>query len=260
MIKFNDLTTINALSNKFPPIPNTSPGKCLIIAPMKSVIRVLAPENETALLQRAHTLAGKTLAELAAEFRLPLPVSALKGKGWTGQLLEQCLGASAGSKALPDFPELGVELKTIPLNQHWQPKESTYVCTVPMQSNTQLHWHSSWVCQKLRRVLWIPVEADPRLSFAERRIGMASLWSPNDQQAVTLQQDWEELMELVVLGRWESISAEQGTYLQIRPKAANARSLCAVLDENGRPIQTLPRGFYLRPCLTKTILQTNYAG
>jgi DNA mismatch repair protein MutH len=227
---------------------------------MKTAIRVPVPENENELLQRAHDLAGKSLHELATEYGQPLPRSAIQGKGWIGQLLEQCLGASAGSRALPDFPELGVELKTLPLNQHWLPKESTYVCTVPMQANTQLHWHSSWVCQKLSRVLWVPIEADPKLDFGQRRIGMASLWSPNDQQAAILQQDWEELMELVVLGRWENISAEQGTYLQIRPKAANARSLCAALDEHGQSIQTLPRGFYLRPCLTRIILQTNYTG
>lgn len=226
---------------------------------MKSTIRVPVPENETELLQRAHALAGKSLHELSVEYGEPLPRSPLQGKGWTGQLLEQCLGATAGSKALPDFPTLGIELKTLPLNQHWQPKESTYVCTVPMQPTAALHWQDSWVCQKLQRVLWIPIEADTRLDFAERRVGMASLWSPTPEQTELLRQDWEELMELVVLGRWEYISAEQGTYLQIRPKAANARSLCTAFDENGNTIQTLPRGFYLRTSLTRSILQTQYA-
>lgn len=225
---------------------------------MNATVRVPAPENETVLLQRAHALAGKTLAELANEFQQSLPISPVHSKGWIGQLLEQCLGASAGSKALPDFPELGVELKTLPLNQHQQPKESTYVCTVPMQANTQQQWHNSWVCQKLSRVLWVPIEADPALSFAERRIGMACLWRPSQYQAAILQRDWEELMELVVLGRWEDISAEQGTYLQIRPKAANARSLCDAMDEDGQHIQTLPRGFYLRPAFTREILSSQY--
>ena len=225
---------------------------------MNAAVRVPAPENETVLLQRAHGLAGKHLAELADQFKQRLPTSLVKSKGWTGQLLEQCLGATAGSKALPDFPELGIELKTLPLNQHLKPKESTYVCTVPMQANTQQQWQSSWVRQKLSCVLWIPIEADPRLSFAERRIGMACLWRPNEQQKIILQQDWEELMELVVLGRWEDISAEQGNYLQIRPKAANSRSLCNALDEEGQCIQTLPRGFYLRPSFTSEILNSQY--
>ena len=229
-----------------------------MILAMTNPFRVPAPENETALLQRAHQLAGKPLAELAERFNEPLPRSSINGKGWTGQLLELCLGATAGSKALPDFPDLGIELKTLPLNQHLQPKESTYVCTVPMQDNTQLQWQTSWVCQKLSRVLWVPIEADPTIPFAERRIGMACLWSPTPQQEAILKQDWEELMELVVLGRWEEISAEQGTYLQIRPKAANARSLCDALDENGQAIQTLPRGFYLRPSLTREILASQY--
>ncbi|MFO7603394.1 MAG: DNA mismatch repair endonuclease MutH [Gammaproteobacteria bacterium] len=227
---------------------------------MSFPVRVTPPENEDVLLQRAQALAGRRLADLGRELQQPLPASALKGKGWMGQLLEQCLGASAGSKALPDFPELGVELKTLPLNRYWQPKESTYVCTVPMQSHGPQRWSESWVCRKLQRVLWIPIEADTAIPFGERRIGMACLWSPSATQATVLQQDWEELMELVALGRWEHISAAQGHYLQIRPKAANARSLCHALDEDGQLIQTLPRGFYLRTCLTHTILQTHYSG
>lgn len=225
---------------------------------MNATICVPAPENETVLLARAHALAGRRLVELAEEFQQPLPASPQQGKGWAGQLLELCLGATAGSQALPDFPELGIELKTLPLNQRWQPKESTYVCTVPMQASGQHSWQASWVCQKLSRVLWVPLEADPSIPLAERRIGMACLWSPNEQQAAILQQDWDELMELVLLGRWEEISAEQGTYLQIRPKAANARSLCEALDQHGQPIQTLPRGFYLRTLLTKEILNQHY--
>ena len=50
-----------------------------------------------------------------------------------------------------------------------------------------------------------------------------------------------------------------GRYLQIRPKGANAKSLTTTLDEEGNTIQTLPRGFYLRPEFTQQIIQANYA-
>lgn len=61
-----------------------------------------------------------------------------------------------------------------------------------------------------------------------------------------LKRDWEELMDLIVLGKVETITARHGEVLQIRPKAANARALTEAIGEFGQPIMTLPRGFYLK--------------
>lgn len=199
-----------------------------------------------------------SLGELAQYMGQSVPSSLQVAKGWVGQLIEQALGATAASLPEPDFQRIGVELKTLPIDAQGQPQESTYVCTVPLMENTGLQWESSWVRRKLQRVLWVPVEADSTLAIAERRIGMALLWSPTPGQEAVLQQDWEELMELIVTGRLEQISARLGTWLQIRPKAANARALCTTFDAQGVPSETLPRGFYLRSCFTRLLLAEHY--
>ncbi|HEB55692.1 MAG TPA: DNA mismatch repair endonuclease MutH [Gammaproteobacteria bacterium] len=217
------------------------------------------PQSEAELLARAQRLAGLTLAELAAISAQALPASAQSGKGWCGQLLEQFLGASAGSLPRPDFTHIGVELKTLPLNARGQPKESTYVCTVPLKDNRHLRWETSWVRLKLQRVLWLPLEGDARIPFAQRRIGTALLWSPNAEQEAMLKQDWEEHMDRICLGQLETISARDGEVLQIRPKAAHSKVLSPSCGSDGAPSQTLPRGFYLRSQFTRTILQQHYA-
>ena len=219
----------------------------------------LPPESEKELLDRARSLAGLTLADLAIRFNQAIPKDPRHAKGWIGQLLETSLGATASSLAEPDFQLIGIELKTLPLTKSGKPKESTYVCTVPL---TQLHdekWETCWLKRKLQRVLWLPLEADKRIPIAERHIGNAILWSPNEEQSLQLRQDWEELMELVCLGKLDQITSHMGRYLQIRPKGANAKSLTTTLDEEGNTIQTLPRGFYLRPEFTQLIIQANYA-
>jgi len=225
---------------------------------MSLVIPAAPPLTEADLLANAEQIAGSTLGELAARLDLTVPASLQAAKGWVGQLLEQCLGATAASLPEPDFQHIGVELKTLPINRQGQPQESTYVCTVPLLDNTGLQWETSWVRRKLQRVLWVPVEADTTLPLATRRIGMALLWTPSPQQEAVLKQDWEELMELIVTGQLEQISAHHGTWLQIRPKAANARALCTTFDESGAPTETLPRGFYLRPVFTRTLLTLHY--
>ena len=217
------------------------------------------PANEEQLLNRARQLAGLTLADLAAKFNQTVPKDALHAKGWIGQLAELTLGATASSLAEPDFQLIGIELKTLPLTATGKPKESTYVCTVPLTNLHEQEWETSWLKRKLQRVLWLPLEADKRIPLASRHIGNAIIWSPSETEAIQLQQDWEELMELVCLGKLDQITSHMGRYLQIRPKGANAKSLTTTLDEEGNTIQTLPRGFYLRPEFTQKIIQTNYA-
>ena len=224
-----------------------------------SVISPNPPTSEEELLIRARELAGLTLEELAVKFKQPLPRNTVHAKGWMGQLLEISLGATASSKAEPDFQLINVELKTLPLTLSGKPKESTYVCTVPLTDLHEQEWKTCWLNRKLQRVLWLPIEADKRIPLADRHIGNAILWSPNDEQAAQLQQDWEELMELVCLGQLDQITSHMGRYLQIRPKGANAKSLTTTLDEEGNTIQTLPRGFYLRPEFTQQIIHSHYA-
>ncbi len=217
------------------------------------------PDTEQQLLENARQIAGLSLAQLAGQLDQALPVDLKTDKGRVGQLLELALGATASSLPEPDFQKIGVELKTLPLNARGQPAETTYVCTVPLTNTGGQSWQTCWVRRKLQRVLWVPIEADARIALAKRRIGMPLLWSPSAEQEAVLRQDWEEHMELIVTGQIETISARQGTWLQIRPKAAHGRVLCNSVDAEGKPAETLPRGFYLRTEFTRAILATHYA-
>lgn len=217
-----------------------------------------SPTSLAELQARSLALAGLTLGQIAAQLQLPVPANLQKDKGWVGQLLEQVLGASAGSKAEPDFPHLAVELKTLPVDRHGKPLESTYVCVAPLTGVAGLQWHESWVCRKLQQVLWVPILAERQIPLAERMVGTAFLWQPSMQQQLALQQDWEELMEKITLGGINDIRGAQGKLLQLRPKAANSKALTAAVGAKGEPIRTLPRGFYLKASFTASLLQQQF--
>ncbi len=221
--------------------------------------QVSPPSTEQELLARARELAGKTLGELARKHGRTVPKNLRRAKGWFGQLIEDSLGATAASLAEPDFQQLGIELKTIPVSRDGKPKESTYVCVVPLTGGDGLVWEDSWVRRKLQRVLWVPVQADPDVPLAERRAGSALLWDLEPDLEAVLRTDWEELMDMVCLGQLEQISARHGKYLQIRPKAANSRALRWAIGETGERILTNPRGFYLRTAFTGEVLRRHYA-
>ncbi len=217
------------------------------------------PQSESELMQRCQTIAGQTLGQLAAQLNIAVPADLRRHKGWVGSLLEKILGADAGSHAEPDFTGLGIELKTLPLAANGLPKESTYVCTVNMTETGELRWQESWLRRKLANVLWLPVEADNTIPLAERYVGEGFLWQPDAEQTALLKQDWEELMDALVLSGQSGLSARQGQVLQIRPKAANSRILAQAIADDGSLNQQNPRGFYLRSEFTGKILQGNKA-
>lgn len=217
-----------------------------------------APENEQVLLQRAYALAGQTLEELAAAFSLPVPADLRRDKGWIGTLIEWHLGATAGSKAEQDFAHLGIELKTIPVDSRGKPLETTFVCVAPLTGNTGVRWQNCHLRHKLSRVLWVPVEGERALPLKQRRIGSPLLWSPSPEEEEQLRADWEELMEMIVLGDVDKITARHGQYLQIRPKAANRKALTEGIGAQGQPVMTLPRGFYLKKTFTGPLLARHF--
>lgn len=212
------------------------------------------PQSIDELYQRAERIAGYQVAELAAELSIVVPENLQRAKGFTGQLLEKALGAHAGSKATQDFADLGVELKSIPINRFGKPLETTYVCYAPLLGTQGLTWEQSSVYHKLSKVLFIPILAEPEIPVAMRLFGMPILWSPNDNQLQQLRQDWEELMELIHTGQVQNITARHGEVLHIRPKAADGSALTEAIGPDGTTILTRPRGFYLRTKLTAAII------
>lgn len=219
-------------------------------------MQINIPKNLQELELRCQQIANKTIGNLAADLQLIVPAELNHAKGWIGQLLEMTLGASANNQAVPDFPGLGIELKTIPISASFKPLETTYVCT--MQTNeTALQWHDSWVYRKLSHVLWVPIISTANTPIQDRVVCTPILWRMDPQTEDILRTDWEELMEMLQLGHAKSLSASFGTYLHIRPKAANSRVLIDYVNYDGSNTKIVPKGFYLRTEFTKKILDAH---
>lgn len=216
--------------------------------------RMTPPDSEQQLLERSQAIAGLNLAELAARFEITMPENLKREKGWVGQLIEVILGADAGSKPVPDFVDLQIELKTLPISALGEPLETTFVCVAPLTGITGQHWFNSHFRNKIQKVLWVPILAERQIPLAERTVGTPFLWQLEGEQEQLLKQDWEELMDLIVLGDVNSITAKTGQYLQLRPKAAHSGILTEAYSLEGDPILSQPKGFYLKKEFTRMVL------
>lgn|SRR5690554_3260991 len=229
---------------------------------MKAPRAASPPQSEAELEERARSIAGLTVRELAARFDLPLPESSTRGKGFAGTLAELALGASAGNRSEPDFVELGVELKTIPLDQRGRPLETTFVTTVPLHQILELEFKQSPLYHKLRRVFFLPIEGEAPLP--ERRFGLGFFYSPSEEELAIIRRDWELFGELIATQEMESIDGTLGEIVQIRPKGRDASdrvlgplqegSAEGARGEEGGLAYARPLGFYLRTSHTRAIV------
>ncbi len=218
------------------------------------------PLSEAELLGRARELTGRRLVDLAAALGVSFAGDGVHTKGKAGALVERALGATGGSAAVPDFPHLGIELKTIPVDRAGRPRESTFVCTLSLADADRAEWLTSWVRRKLACVLWIPILAAPGIAAGARILGAPSLWRPTPAQEAVLRDDFDEIMGVIGIGAVEELTAHTGRVLQARPKAAHGRVRTAAFGPEGEPVSALPRGFYLRAGFTGAILRDAAAG
>ena len=214
-----------------------------------------------ALCSHAQSLVGTSLADIADGLGLPVPVGNTRTKGWSGQIIERELGGTEETTHGPDFAALGIELKTVPVDLHLRPVESTAVCVIDPISIAGESWPSSHARQKLQRVLWVALKVAGRgskFSAGDREVAAVALWTPSASQEELLRNDFEMFVrDYFRVGRAAAITGHLGCVLQVRPKAANNRDLRRAFDTHGRPVRVGRCGFYLRPAFVESILRAS---
>ncbi|HSY38437.1 MAG TPA: MutH/Sau3AI family endonuclease [Polyangia bacterium] len=218
-------------------------------------------EGETldALLAHARALVGVELSELADTLGLPVPAGRLRTKGWSGQVIEHELGVAIGGARGPDFAALGVELKTVPVRESLEPLESTAVCQIDPVAIAGESWESSYVREKLARVLFVALAVPSGArSVGERRVAAVRLWSPDANEDRALRDDFELFVRgYYRQGRAAEITGHLGGVLQVRPKGRDADDLRDAFDAAGNPSRVGKHGFYLRPAFVARILRAS---
>ena len=212
------------------------------------------PQNTEQLKERLFSIMGKSLSELATFAKIALPVSPVHGKGFQGELIERLLGASAPGLPIPDFPNLGIELKTVPVSADFKVLESTFFCSAPLNEMRVRRFEESILFHKISRVLFVFFVAPRDFAYEKRYVAGFRFWSPSKEDLAVIRQDYDELMEKVSLGLVEEISARNGNVIQMRPKAANGQALTDCVGPAGTMIKVRPRGFYMRRIFMQNLI------
>lgn len=225
--------------------------KKLLLSPLS----LTPPQSKAGLRARLQLILGRSLGELAALAQVEVPHSTMATKGFAGQLIEIFLGADAKNLPMPDFTQLGIELKTMSLSFDLSLKEATYICMCDLKAERFIPFTESHLYHKLRSLLFVLVLAPPELPLALRPILGYFFYEPSPQELRQIAADYNEFNELICSGRSNQITGAMGTIIQMRPKALSSKVTTQVRDEQGNFVATTPKGYYLRAEITRQLLQ-----
>ena len=212
------------------------------------------PTTKAELKKRLQRLLGRSLGELAALAQVPVPTGLMGAKGFAGQLIELFLGANAKNLPVPDFMELGIELKTVSLSYDLTLKDSTFICMADLKAERFIPFQQSPLYHKLSSLLWVLVLAPSDLPLEQRPILGFCFYQPSPPELAQIEADYNEFNELICTGRSAQITGAMGTIIQLRPKALNSQVTTQVRDERGNFVATTPKGYYLRAEVTRKLI------
>ncbi len=217
------------------------------------------PESVDELMQRAAHMMGQTFGTLCQQHGYTQDVFAKRHKGGAGELIERVLGADARNHDGPDLMHLGIEIKTLPLDERGRVAESTYVCRCQLDQLAQAQYEQSRLYAKTRQILFVCIDGAKVAPFAERTVGLSFLWSPTPAIDPVFRADWTDATDLIASGFRDGLDARRGQIIQVRPKGRNQHDTM-LLAQAGEQHAIKTCGFYIRQRFTNLLIDSLAAG
>ncbi|MGH9896014.1 MAG: MutH/Sau3AI family endonuclease, partial [bacterium] len=214
------------------------------------------------LLAQALTLEGVRAKEVAVEVdrtafnATPKPV----GRTGVGNLTQLYMGRKEDNRREPDFPELGIELKTLPMKalrrgnqREWTVKEPTSITMIDYREVDQEDWSVAYLRHKIDHILWVPYEHDYG-DKRESRFRRAFLWKPDAADYPVFGIDYDVVRGYIQRDDAEHLSETLSQVLAARRKGSKGQM---AEQPRGPPAKSRAWAFkaaYTRPILDKHVL------
>lgn len=185
------------------------------------------PANRKSIVEYAQKLVGRTLRDSCDVDSF----SSKKGnKGKLGQAIEYCyFEYEPNSAQEPDFPEVGLELKTNPVKRKkdktLSAKERLVLTIIDYCALVDETWESSTVRSKMDDMLLITFLHEPEkdeFDYEFEFVGTPMI--PLEDMAV-IRDDWETIVAKVKAGLAHEISGGDTNYLEACTKGASAKTV-----------------------------------
>ena len=222
--------------------------------PIKQELRYV--NNPEAILVHAARLKRLTLEEILGRLGSPELSRRFwhgKGKSGAGLIIEACFGIPENPTSEPDFPNCGIELKTLPLvetRSGRRVKERTSISMIDYFQLARENWATASVRGKLSSILFVFVVMD-RDAPGHSYVLDSRLWSPDENDQALFQLDWTWTHDRVAEGLAHKLSeADEWALAASRKGAGKGKDWVSQPNSDERAQR---RAFTLKPVFTSWV-------
>lgn len=204
---------------------------------------------------------GKTIGQIKDELSIERSKMV---KGASGLIVEKLLGFENNNLDSADIPEIGCEIKILPLQKNRdgtiKAKEPTAIQMINYIEVAKETWETAKLRGKIALTFWVVYLAKTSGKAMEQNdyvIVDYFLDHPNDVQNGIFRKDWENIQEYIKTGRADQLSCSMGEYLEPKTKGKNNQDKTDAPDGKGGKLKARRRAFYYKKNYTNTAIIPN---
>lgn len=209
------------------------------------VIQVLTP-----LFNIISNSKGKTIGEIKEELNIH---NTVMKKGASGLIVETLLGIKNNNIKDADIPEIGCEVKILPLqknkNGEIKAKEPTAIQMINYFEVANQTWETADLRKKINLTFWVVYLAKENgKAFAQDDYKIIDYFldQPSQSDNLVFKSDWELIQDYIKRGDADKLSCSMGKYLEPKTKGVNNKNLTDAPDGKGGSIRAKRRAFYYK--------------
>ena len=180
-------------------------------------------------------------------------------KGASGLIVENLLGIKNNNLADADIPEIGCEIKILPLqknkNGDIKAKEPTQIQLINYFEVAEETWDNAKLRKKINLTFWVVYlakENGSTLNQEDYKIIDYFLDHPDSSKMDIFKNDWELIQKYIIDGSADKLSCSMGEYIEPKTKGKNNKDLTDAPDGKGGVSKARRRAFYYKKNYTNT--------
>lgn len=180
-------------------------------------------------------------------------------KGASGLIVENLLGIENNNRDEADLPQIGCEIKILPLQKNRdgsiKAKEPTAIQMINYCEVARETWETAKLRSKINLTFWVVylAKVDGKSKQQDDYVIVDYfLDHPSDVQNGVFKTDWEEIQSYIKRGDADKLSCSMGVYLEPKTKGANNQDKTDAPDGKGGITRARRRAFYYKKNYTNT--------
>ena len=219
-------------------------------------------ENLQPLFNIIKNVKGKTIRQIKEE--LFIGDKCKMKKGASGLIVENLLGIENNNRDEADLPDIGCEIKILPLqlnrNGDIKAKEPTAIQMINYCQVAKEIWETAKLRTKINITFWVVYlakENGKALNQDDYIIVDYFLDHPTATQLEVFKKNWEEIQQYIIKGDADKLSCSMGVFIEPKTKGANNQDKTDAPDGKGGLIKVRRRAFYYKKNYTNTQIIPN---